>query len=1297
MNIDLGLIDEPEETGNISGLVWADNNENGLRDAGEPGRNGINVRLFQSDGTEIGMTTTAILGGKSGSYQFADIVVGDYYIKFDLNQGLLATSPNVGGDDAIDSDVTGSNGPLTTDTYALTSTGIANVDLGIVEEPEVGDIAGRVWNDENENGIREGNEVGVNGITVKLINSSDEVIAQTVTRDIGGVAGIYQFPFVVTGTYHLLFEPGIEYLATLPDAGGDDTIDSDVTGANGPFTTSDFTLTSSGIMNLDLGIVEIIETGEISGRLWSDENSNGIREGTEPGVNGLNVILYNNNGVEVASTVSSTLNGIEGRYLFENIEVGDYYIRFELTSAYASTIGDVGNDDTIDSDITGANGVLTTATFTLTAAGVMNIDAGLISFGDIAGRVFLDANGNGIKNTGEPGRNGVMVILYNEQDVEIDRRTTAIIGGQSGSYSFSSIIQGSYYIQFEVEDGFFATTPNIGSDDTIDSDVTDANGPFTTDLFVVPGELNHIDLGIVELGSISGRAWADNNNNGIRDAGEPGRNGITVKLYNTGGNEIASTSTAIVAGQSGSYSFNDVLAGDYYVGFIIGEGLMATIADAGNDDSVDSDVTGDNGILTTDLFSLSNAGIENLDLGIVESAGGMISGRAWDDLDGDGIREGGEDLGAGIPVDLILKGSGIVASTTTLGNGTYMFMDIPQGTYYVAFGLPSSNHSPTVPNNGSDDTDSDVTGANGPATTDDIIIGSSTAVVNIDCGYYEEVVIGDLVWEDANKNGLFDNGESGLDGITVTLYTFDGTVVDIVSTSSGIYNFTGVSPGLYYIKFELPAGASFTVPDAGSNGLDSDVTNQNGFGTTDVFEVFSGESEDIFDAGIIFGDGSIGDFIWLDLDGDGLQGVNESGINGIPVSIFSEGGALINSTVSSASDGGQDGFYTFGALDPGNYYVVVDLPDSLIFTDANAGPDNLDSDITSSIAVGSSDLIAVTNQPITGVDIGVLVPAEIGDFVWEDINKNGIQDDGEPGIKDVEVILFTSTGTEVTFAFTDIQGQYSLEGIKPGMYFIEVLLPSAEFQFTSLDEGSDDDLDSDVDAAGVTSTFTVTHGAKIDNIDAGIYNSNTIIGGIVWMDDNKDGLRNENHLLEGVGVNLIDEDGRKVKTTLTNHAGRYAFSDVPAGRYYVKVVPNNPIFEFTQTNTGIDNGINSDVGVDGKSALLKINPGNAPIRIDAGIVVSDGLTQKEEYSPTYLTIEAKALPNLTDGRSTLELTNTEGEVNVYVFDRNGALQYTRKTEYNSGIPIDLSHLKQGTYYIKAVTARGAATTRVIKF
>jgi hypothetical protein len=98
----------------------------------------------------------------------------------------------------------------------------------------------------------------------------------------------------------------------------------------------------------------------------------------------------------------------------------------------------------------------------------------------------------------------------------------------------------------------------------------------------------------------------------------------------------------------------------------------------------------------------------------------------------------------------------------------------------------------------------------------------------------------------------------------------------------------------------------------------------------------------------------------------------------------------------------------------------------------------------------------------------------VGNFVWWDVNGNGIQDSQEPGIGGVCINLYdAATGGLVARTTTDINGYYGFNLPSAGNYFLEFLAPGG-MVFTPANVG-DDDHDSDTDPSnGHTASFSVT-------------------------------------------------------------------------------------------------------------------------------------------------------------------------------------------------------------------------------
>ena len=208
-------------------------------------------------------------------------------------------------------------------------------------------------------------------------------------------------------------------------------------------------------------------------------------------------------------------------------------------------------------------------------------DAGLIPLASIGDFVWEDTNGDGIQDAGELGVGGVTVDLYDGGGNFIATTTTAA----DGSYGFADLVPGDYYVDFTLPGGYMFSPQDQGGDDTVDSDADTTTGVAATTT-LSPGENDTTwDAGLTPLASIGDFVWNDVNADGIQDAGELGIGGVTVDLYDGGGNFIATTTTAA----DGSYSFTNLVPGDYYVDFTTPAGYDPSPQDQGGDDTVDSD------------------------------------------------------------------------------------------------------------------------------------------------------------------------------------------------------------------------------------------------------------------------------------------------------------------------------------------------------------------------------------------------------------------------------------------------------------------------------------------------------------------------------------------------------------------------------------------------------------------------------------------------------------------------------------------------------------------------------------
>ncbi|MBX2872853.1 MAG: carboxypeptidase regulatory-like domain-containing protein, partial [Saprospiraceae bacterium] len=111
--------------------------------------------------------------------------------------------------------------------------------------------------------------------------------------------------------------------------------------------------------------------------------------------------------------------------------------------------------------------------------------------------------------------------------------------------------------------------------------------------------------------------------------------------------------------------------------------------------------------------------------------------------------------------------------------------------------------------------------------------------------------------------------------------------------------------------------------------------------------------------------------------------------------------------------------------------------------------------------------------------------ASLGDYVWEDTNGNGIQDDGDTGVEDVTVNLKDEDGNVIETTTTAADGSYSFDNLIPGTYSVQFELHGG-FVNSPLDAGGNDALDSDADPAmnGMTATTDLENGETDNTLDA---------------------------------------------------------------------------------------------------------------------------------------------------------------------------------------------------------------------
>ncbi len=749
----------------------------------------------------------------------------------------------------------------------------------------------------------------------------------------------------------------------------------------------------------------------------------------------------------------------------------------------------------------------------------------------MSGTVFFDTNGDGVLDAGDAGQGSVTVRLYRDVNSDGlldggDILLTSTDTAGDGSYSFDVASSGDFVL--DIDTGDLPAGSNLSTDNL---EVASLAGFGLTD--------SGNDFGYTLPAMVGNRVWVDADVDGIQDGGESGLGSVTVNLLDSGGSTIVSTTTA----GDGSYLFTGIAPGDYRVEFVAPAGYSFSPVDQGGDDTLDSDAAVGTG--RTGLFTLGATDVDvTLDAGLYQPV--SIGDRVWVDADADGIQDGGESGLAGVTVNLLDAGGGTVASTATAGDGSYSFTGLVPGDYRVEFVAPSGYSFSPVDQGADDTADSDADVTTGRTALVSLPPGSTD--LTLDAGLYEDASVGDLVWVDADADGVQDGGESGLVGVTVNLLDAGGgTVASTATAGDGSYSFTGLVPGGYRVEFVAPSGYSFSPVDQGADDTadsDADVTT----GRSPLFTLSSGEDDLDVDAGLYEG-ASVGDFVWVDTDADGIQDSGEPGLAGVTVNLLDAGGGTVASTATAG-----DGSYSFTGVTPGEYRVEFVAPSGFSFSLVDQGVDDT-ADSDADVTTGRSPLFTlVSGQSEVDVDAGLYEDASVGDFVWVDTDADGVQNGGEPGLAGVTVNLLDAGGGTVASTATAGDGSYSFTGLVPGDYRVEFVAPSG-YSFSPLDQGVDDAVDSDADVTtGRSPLFTLVSGQSEVDVDAGLF-EDASEGDFVWDDLDADGIQDVGEPgLAGVTVNLLDAGGGTVATTATAGDGSYSFTGLVPGVYRVEFV-----------------------------------------------------------------------------------------------------------------------------------------------
>ena len=178
-----------------------------------------------------------------------------------------------------------------------------------------------------------------------------------------------------------------------------------------------------------------------------------------------------------------------------------------------------------------------------------------------------------------------------------------------------------------------------------------------------------------------------------------------------------------------------------------------------------------------------------------------IGDKVWLDANQNGIQDSGETGVPNVTVKLYDCSDNLIGTTTTDGNGNYLFTNLNPANYYVMFVLPSG-YLFTVKNSGTDNgKDSDADISSGKTTCTTLTAGEND--LTWDAGIYAvscKSKIGDYVWHDTNVNGIQDSGEAGIRNVFVELLQNNSVIATTTTDADGKYEFDNLANGNYAVR-----------------------------------------------------------------------------------------------------------------------------------------------------------------------------------------------------------------------------------------------------------------------------------------------------------------------------------------------------------------------------------------------------------------------------------------------------------------------------------------------------------------
>ena len=813
----------------------------------------------------------------------------------------------------------------------------------ITIQPGLAGISGRVYRDSAANASDDGvaTDPGIVGITVTLcrVNESPCLAANTVSSTTTSSDGNYSFTNVPSGNYFVV--------QSQPSSYGSSTVNIVPVSRGGatPITGVSFGETLS----------------RLSGFVYADINADGTRAATgENGVgSGMTITLSGTttdpiSGADLAYSVTVTADPITGAYLIDNIPAPKAGTTYRLTetpgtqTSYTNGTTNTGTPGFATGTVSTAAGSANSGASEIAGIGfapgtaavaARPMDASNYNFGEIpqagvTGRVYLDTAANGVDDglPTDPGIGGVIVTLCRVNQSPCLAVNTVGTGttAPDGTYLIPGVPAGSYFAIQTQPSGYGSSTTNVVP-------VTRTGSATTT------------GISFGETGArLSGMVYRDVNFDRLRTAADSAFTAsiVTIKLSGIDSNNNPVNLTALTD-SSGNYSFTNLPAPNAagytvtlqtstvaapFQPFAANPGTLTTVGTAaaivGSAATTQTAISGIRWTPSTTIATQAAAIGVNYDFGLVDGAD--VSGRVMRDVNRNGTGNSTTDSAdlpiAGVTLTLCkvaaepCPAASIVATTTTLADGTYRFVSVPAGAYFVVETQP-------------------ITLGNAPSGVN--VVSVTVTGVNVTGVDFLErpASIAGTVWRDNNNDAQRGANEPGLQGIIVTLSGTDAAGQPVSRTATtdaqGQYVFNDLpapnAAGFTLTKASASADTRDSAAILGGLTLDNGAAQTNGRGAVTALNILSaislpaGGTGAGYDYGVAPATAGVSGTVWRDVDSNRMRGASEQTLAGWTVQLV-KNDANGNLVVITSQITGADGKYNFTNQLPGDYQVAFRSP-----------------------------------------------------------------------------------------------------------------------------------------------------------------------------------------------------------------------------------------------------------------------------------------------------------------------------------------------------------------------------------